>query len=206
MQKILLANTGNYALVDDEDYDFVMSFGKWHENDSGYVVKRGTWNGRRSTIRMHIVINETPKRLHTDHINGNRLDNRRSNLRSVSSSINAWNSSRESNRKYALYLPKGIAWDATRGQFIATKIVRKRFKTLEEAKAYKEEQELLDYDNRRLKPELPTGVFKNKSNKGYQAKLVINGVRHYLGTFPTIEEARNAYLERKRGLAVSQER
>ena len=43
------------------------------------------------------------------------------------------------------------------------------------------------------------GVFKNKSNRGYQAKVQINGKRIYLGTFTTKEEALKAYLDRKRG-------
>ena len=43
------------------------------------------------------------------------------------------------------------------------------------------------------------GVFKNRSNKGYQARIQINGERVYLGTFTTIKEAEKAYLDRKRG-------
>lgn len=52
---------------------------------------------------------------------------------------------------------------------------------------------------RRIMYHLPTGVFRNKANRGYQAKLQINGNRVYLGTFATIEEAEKAYLDRKRG-------
>lgn len=135
MKKILLENTGNHALVDDEDYDFIVGFGKWHENDSGYAVKRGTYNGRGSTIRMHTVINKTPKRLVTDHINGNRLDNTRANLRSVTQTINAWNmKARTRGRKYDL--PRGITYDLQRKKYVARRVVYKRFDT---------EQEAIDY-------------------------------------------------------------
>src|SRR5690349_13155111 len=130
MRKILLENTGRYTLVDDEDYDTIVSFGKWHESDTGYVVKRGKVHGKSSTIRLHRVIADPPKYLEVDHINGNRLDNRRSNLRVVSHAVNVWNTQQSRKRKYDKGLPTGIAWDNTRGKFIATKILRRRFDTL----------------------------------------------------------------------------
>jgi len=199
MNKILLANTGNYALIDEEDYEKVASFGKWYENDNGYAIKKTRIKGKNVSVRMHILVNETSKGLHTDHINGNRLDNRKKNLRSVSPAINAWNTARTSSRKYDLGLPTGIAWDNTRKKYIATKILRKRFDSLEEAIAFQKESELYEYEHRRLKPQLPTGVFRNKSNKGFQSKIQLNGKRIYLGTFATVKEAEEAYLARKRG-------
>ena len=41
---------------------------------------------------MHRVINNTPEGFETDHINGDRLDNRRINLRTVNHQQNTWNS------------------------------------------------------------------------------------------------------------------
>jgi len=199
MKKILLENTGNYTLIDDDDFEKVLSFGKWHESDTGYAVKRGKVYGKSSTIRLHRVITDPPKGVEVDHINGNRLDNRKKNLRVVSHAINTWNTAQIRKRKYDLGLPTGIAWDNTRNKYIATRILRKRFDTLKEAIKFKEDSELYDHEHRRMKPELPTGVFKNRSNKGYQAKIQINGKRVYLGTFATIEEAEKAYLDRKRG-------
>lgn len=81
MQKILLENTGNYALVDDEDYEMLTGIGKWHENDQGYAVRRDVIDGDKRTVRMHRIIAGTPEGMITDHINHNRLDNRKSNLR-----------------------------------------------------------------------------------------------------------------------------
>ena len=206
MKKIKLNNTGNYTLVDDADYDKLVNMGRWHESDTGYAVRRvRNDKGNSITIRMHRVVAQTPPRLVTDHINGNKLDNRRKNLRTVSQQINAWNVERVVPRKYDKGLPKGIAWDNTRRKYIATKIIRKRFDSLEEAVAFQRESELYDYEHRRLKPELPTGVFRNKSNRGYQARIQFNGKRYYLGSFSTIAEAQQAY-ETKRVELTSKER
>ena len=89
---------GKVALVDDEDYDFLNQW-KWHIlNARGleYAVRsiwRGVVNGkeRNDTVLMHREIMATPAYLHTDHINRNGLDNRKSNLRVVTNRENAWN-------------------------------------------------------------------------------------------------------------------
>lgn len=142
--KVLLKNTGNYALVDNDDYDLISGFSPWYENDSGYAVKKIKIHGKNVSLRMHRVIADPPKGLVVDHINGNRLDNRRSNLRCVSQAINAWNSVRH--KPHTVYdLPEGISYDKERGKYIATKIIRKRFDTLHEAIEYTEESEKLDY-------------------------------------------------------------
>lgn len=140
MIKIHLENTGNYALIDDEDYDLVTSFGKWYESDSGYALKKTRISGKNVSIRMHTLINKTPKRLVTDHINRNRLDNRKANLRAVSQQINTWNTERiNDNRKYDL--PKGVSYDKSRDKYVGTKTLRRRFDTAEEATKFVSESE-----------------------------------------------------------------
>lgn len=133
-KRILLRNTGNYALVDEDDYDKVNAFSPWHENDSGYAIKKTRIKGKNVSIRMHMLINDTPIGcgFHTDHINGNRLDNRKENLRAVTPALNAWNAHKE--RKHTKYdLPAGISFDKSRNQYVASVVFRKRFDTLEEA-------------------------------------------------------------------------
>ena len=132
-KKIFLRNTGNYAIVDEEDFDMVDGFGSWYENEHGYAVKRTTSLGKKITIRMHALINKTPKGLVTDHINGNRLDNRKSNLRSVGQMINCWNKKRSGVEHTKYDLPSGITYDKSRQKYVATKTLRKRFDTLQEA-------------------------------------------------------------------------
>ena len=81
---------GRYALVDDSDYPWLMRW-KWYYA-SGYAVRmRKVSEGPRKAIKMHAVINKTPPGLFTDHINGNRLDNRKQNLRSVTVKENGYN-------------------------------------------------------------------------------------------------------------------
>ena len=127
-------NTGNYAIVDDDDYEKVNAFGNWYENEAGYAIKRTRVHGNSITIRMHMLVNNTPVGCgyHTDHINGNRLDNRKKNLRAVTPLLNAWNKHKEkAHIKYDL--PHGISYDRARGQYVASVSFRKRFNTLEEA-------------------------------------------------------------------------
>ena len=83
MKRIKLTQN-KFALVDDEDYEMVSGF-KWHY-DNGYAKHHHyikTVKGRPITkkVFIHSLIMNTPKGMDTDHIDGNRLDNRRNNLR-----------------------------------------------------------------------------------------------------------------------------
>lgn len=71
------------AIVDDDDFEYLSQW-KWHCLANGYAARRQYENGRKggnTYIRMHRLVNKTPDGLFTDHINGNKLDNRKSNLR-----------------------------------------------------------------------------------------------------------------------------
>ncbi len=88
-----------YAIVDDEDYLFLMNW-KWfcrptakyiyayrYSTSSDYEVSGVT----TSRILMHRIIMKTPPHLEVDHINHNTLDNRKANLRNVTKRQNAQN-------------------------------------------------------------------------------------------------------------------
>lgn len=94
---------------------------------------------------MHTLVNNTPKGLVTDHINGDRLDNRKANLRCVGQQINCWNKKQENDKHIKYDLPKGVTFDKSRNKYVATKIIRKRFDSLEEAINFTKESEKLDY-------------------------------------------------------------
>jgi len=77
---------GKFAIVDDEDYEWLSKF-KWQINtldgDDRYA-KTSIWNvmtKKTDSFYMHRMIVGANKRQQVDHINGDRLDNRRSNLR-----------------------------------------------------------------------------------------------------------------------------
>ena len=79
---------GVVVLFDDEDVELV-SRHKWWITPQGYActkIKRE--DGTRRTIGMHRLILGDPATPSTDHINRDRLDNRRANLRACSDSQN----------------------------------------------------------------------------------------------------------------------
>jgi hypothetical protein len=78
---------GKTALVDDNDFERLNEW-KWHahrERRAWYACHGQPW------IRMHRRIIEVPPGLEIDHIDGNGLNNQRSNLRIVTTRENAQN-------------------------------------------------------------------------------------------------------------------
>ena len=103
---------GKVALVDDEDYEYLNSF-KWHCTTWGYALcSSGYKDGKQNLTRMHRWVNETPEGMETDHINGNKLDNRRCNLRTVTHSQNAINYHRPNRTGYRGIEKRGNSWRA----------------------------------------------------------------------------------------------
>ncbi len=92
MSQLILLSTGQHTIVDDEDYNSLAQW-RWTNTKRNYVQRVIYPNGKDKgiTIFMHRVIMNTPKGMHTDHINGNPLDNRRSNLRICTPSNNLGN-------------------------------------------------------------------------------------------------------------------
>jgi len=85
----------DYVLVDDADAEFVMRF-RWHKDNCGYARRHETGKGRRerrAALMMHReILGLAPGRYpNVDHRNGNRLDNRRQNLRACTPAQNCMN-------------------------------------------------------------------------------------------------------------------
>lgn len=74
------------AIIDIEDVERVKDF-RWTDNGNGYIR---TFN-RTTPVYLHRFIMDAPDGMDIDHINKNRLDNRKSNMRVVQHYINCHN-------------------------------------------------------------------------------------------------------------------
>lgn len=98
-------------MVDDEDFK-AMSSHLW-----AYVGGRATRNdGRGGIMLMHRQLMEAAKGEVVDHIDGNPLNNTRSNLRICSNTENVRNQRRHKNNTSGF---KGVSWHANRGKWRA---------------------------------------------------------------------------------------
>lgn len=81
MRTIILSN-GQKTIVDDEWYDYLSQW-RWFPIGSGYCARQEQRNHVKRTIYMHRQVAGTPPGMDTNHINGDKLDNRSSNLESI---------------------------------------------------------------------------------------------------------------------------
>lgn len=132
--KYIPLTRGYFAKVDDEDFE-------WVSNHKWYMCKdyAGTWLDHK-TQKMHRLLMKAPPHMQVDHINGDKLDNRRSNLRLCTRSQNKANIRRYKGTKYPY---KGVGQQTISRRYIAQ--IRKdnkihhlgTFDTIEDAaKAY----------------------------------------------------------------------
>lgn len=120
--------------VDEQDFEKV-SKTRWHLHYGPFskkVYARGRVNGKN--MRMHRLIMDAPANMDIDHINGNGLDNRRSNLRLCTETQNRANTGPQRNNTSGF---KGV-YKVKTGWRAAIKIKGKMtgigtFKTKEEA-------------------------------------------------------------------------
>lgn len=147
MQKIPLSR-GYFALVDDEDYPLLCQW-KWCY-DKGYAARRVTTAGRRPyLLYMHRFLMNAQQGQFVDHIDGNRANNIRSNLRICTKAQNGQNRHVPAPNKVSRY--KGVSRTHN------------------------------TYDR-------------------WQALIIAHGKRHYLGSYPSQEEAAHAYDKKAREL------
>lgn len=99
------------AIIDAEDWNRIKhitwGYGYGCAKKTGYPQYVGGRPKNSSQVLLHRFIMDTPQGLHTDHINGNHLDNRKSNLRICTPAQNAMNS-----RKHIIQSSKykGVSW------------------------------------------------------------------------------------------------
>lgn len=110
MKKIPLTQ-GKYAIVDDIDFEYLNQW-KWTFTH-GYAYRK---DDKRKNVFMHRFLLQAPKGKLTDHVNGNKLDNRRLNLRLCSPSENQKNQKKNKANTSGF---KGVSWDKERKKWAA---------------------------------------------------------------------------------------
>ncbi len=84
----------------------------WYITKKGYVR---SYSRKLNHIMLHRhLLRISDKKVLVDHINTNRLDNTRNNLRVCNNSQNLANRPANNGRKF-----KGVCWDSSRGKFAA---------------------------------------------------------------------------------------
>jgi hypothetical protein len=103
----------NY-LIDEQDLPLIQ--GKvWCVSTLGYIVAR--CKETESTVYMHRLIMGNPEGKCIDHINGNKADNRRCNLRLCDKAQNLRNMPKRIGKYTSLY--KGVHFDKNRSKWKA---------------------------------------------------------------------------------------
>ena len=97
MKRIPLTK-GKYALVDDEDFDWLTGNWKWHLSHGYAQTNFRPLDDERFTMKLHRLLISVPKGYEIDHINGNGLDNQRSNLRLCTHQENMRNRPKNKNK------------------------------------------------------------------------------------------------------------
>lgn len=114
MTKELQLSDGNIALVDDADYALVSRY-RWHTTRThgrgrriARLYARYHDNANHCFILLHRLVLNAPPGVMVDHINGDGLDCRRSNLRFCTRSQNGQNS--RGRRVSSASGFKGVSW------------------------------------------------------------------------------------------------
>lgn len=201
----------DYTYVSKEDYEILNKF-KWYKTNDGYVM------GNTKILRIHryimieILKNDIDFHIFVDHINNNRLDNRRENLRIVTTSENNRNRKKHKDKKYY-----GVTFDKIRKMFRCRLKINKdipelnAYYIIEEHAAYqydawikkhkiscakinniKKPKKFIEYIPKKKNEKLPIGVTRDRHNK--DRYITVFNKKH-IGIFNSIEEASNKYQE-----------
>jgi hypothetical protein len=104
---------GNVAIVDDQDYASLSQW-RWRVNSKGYAIRSEYINGKEVVYCMHRIILGAERGQYVDHIDHNRLNNVRSNLRLCTQSQNQANRRLQKNSTtgYKGVTRRGDRWHA----------------------------------------------------------------------------------------------
>ncbi len=79
-----------YALVDDADFENVIDY-RWRLNSKGYAIRSYSIDGKEILVALHREIMQPPPGLVVDHIDHDKLNNTRANLRVITQQQNLMN-------------------------------------------------------------------------------------------------------------------
>lgn len=133
MKKIKLTEE-KYALVDDEDYNWLLNY-KWIAKKDKTIIRKdkyyaicdlGNRKGRKRAYlqmsrRIMSLHEKLPKDMVVDHINGDTLDNRKINLRIITKRQNAQNRHDKTTSKYP-----GVHWNHQTKRWVSKITVNKK--------------------------------------------------------------------------------
>jgi hypothetical protein len=111
MTKEIPLTRGKVAIVDDEDYDFLMQT-SWCCLNKGYAFRKR----KKVPELMHRIVMNAKEGEFVDHINRDKLDNRKSNLRIVTFSENLANKPLQKNNTSGY---KGVSFHKSTGKWCA---------------------------------------------------------------------------------------
>lgn len=137
--KVLQLTQGKVAIVDDEDATGV----KWYfEKSTGYAARKPNMGLKKQYLQRFVLERKLGRPMvkgeYADHVNGNRLDNRRINLRVATMSENLVNRAVDKRSTSGV---RGVSQDRRNGNWVAYYAVNGKkihigsFKTFEEATA-----------------------------------------------------------------------
>lgn len=89
MKKIQLTKN-QYTVIDEEDFEKVSQY-NWYFQSFGYAARKVGGFKKQKTVLLHRFIMDAKQGEEIDHINGDKLDNRKENLRFCTHRQNAVN-------------------------------------------------------------------------------------------------------------------
>lgn len=114
---IMYTAKGEQFLVDLEDFERVRKY-YWGKDKDGYFVHGFKINGKSKKYRLHRFVLNCPDNMLVDHIHGkeSRHDNRKSNLRLVTTTQNGMNRKTGTNNTSGTI---GVTWHEQSGKWIS---------------------------------------------------------------------------------------
>lgn len=119
MRRIALSGAkgiGLYVLVDELDYCYLFKH-KWFLHSGGYAVRNDGQGKNRKVVFMHREVSKARAGQLIDHVNGNRLDNRRLNLRTCTSTENTRHRTRLAANNNSGF--NGVYWSSSNKRWTA---------------------------------------------------------------------------------------